>query len=419
MNIIQIQDRLKGLPNEALVNYVEEPMGEVPIYLALGELQRRKGMRERFQASQTPPPSVSEQVVAEAKPQQMGLGAIPPQPQPQMDPRQLAASGIAANPVSNVGQYAEGGIVGYGAGDLVKKGAGGMKWLWNKLRGGKDAGKLRKYGVPIGIGYGGMEAYPYVFGGEGDDTTSGLGLTAEEKYKAWLLEQGGKPEEEQPKELPEVTEDKKVLSTLNRIQGLLPTDTLREDLTAKLEKREKDSLNMALMNAGLNMAGGQSPHFLENLTAGAKAGLGSYTDTAADIFETETDLAKLQRTEDVTILGQALTLEEGEKDREVKRFVALEQGPTVAKHAGDIEKMQKVARDRYFHHQRAYFRALKENNGVENETTKKYKEDMEISKAEMDQVEQWGMNLRGLGTGQTTDSTQTGSSADQVYNVPF
>ena len=71
MNIIQIQDRLKGLPNEALVNYVEEPMGEVPIYLALGELQRRKEMRERFQASQTPPPSVSEQLVAENKPQQM------------------------------------------------------------------------------------------------------------------------------------------------------------------------------------------------------------------------------------------------------------------------------------------------------------------------------------------------------------
>ena len=48
MNIIQIQDRLKGLPTEALVNYVEQPMGEVPIYLALGELQRRKEMKERF-----------------------------------------------------------------------------------------------------------------------------------------------------------------------------------------------------------------------------------------------------------------------------------------------------------------------------------------------------------------------------------
>ena len=36
MNIIQIQDRLKGLPEEALVKYVEQPMGEAPIYLVLG-----------------------------------------------------------------------------------------------------------------------------------------------------------------------------------------------------------------------------------------------------------------------------------------------------------------------------------------------------------------------------------------------
>ena len=128
MNIIQIQDRLKGLPEDALVNYVEQPMGEVPIYLALGELQRRKEMKERFQASQPEKPTIAEQLVAESKPMQMGLGAMAPQqmmpgsegvgappPAPEMDPRQLAASGIAANPVVNVGSPAmmkEGGIVG-------------------------------------------------------------------------------------------------------------------------------------------------------------------------------------------------------------------------------------------------------------------------------------------------------------------
>ena len=446
MNIIQIQDRLKGLPNEALVNYVEQPMGEVPIYLALGELQRRKGMRERFQASQTPPPSVSEQVVAEAKPQQMGLGAMAPQgmmpptegvgapqPQPQMDPRQLAASGIAANPQSAVGgpaMMAGGGIVGYGKGDLIKKGTGGLKKLYDKLFGKgkttKDAKDVVKKGFirnhpywATGIGgTGAYAAYPYMFGGEGDDTTSGLGLTDEEKYQAYLLEQGGKPKEEQPKELPKLTEDEKVLSTLDRIKGLLPTDKLRESLAAKLEGKEKSNLNMAAIMAGLTMAGGKSPNFLENLTAGATAGLGSYTDTAADIFETEADLAKTQRAEDIALMGQALDMGEKEKDREVKRFVADVQGPLVAKHASDIEKMQKIARERYFQFQRAYFRALEENNGVENETTKKYKADMQISKAEMDQVEQWGKRIRGLGTGQTIESTQAGS-ADQVYNVPF
>jgi len=135
MNIIQIQDRLKGLPDEALVNYVEQPMGEVPIYLALGELQRRKEMRERFRADQMPPPSVAEQLVAEAKPKPVGIAAMAtqqmmpgaqgvgaPQPAPQMDPRQMAASGIAANPVKNIGgpaMMAEGGIVGYQTGGNI------------------------------------------------------------------------------------------------------------------------------------------------------------------------------------------------------------------------------------------------------------------------------------------------------------
>ena len=136
MNIIQLQDRLKGLPEQALVKYVEQPMGEVPIYLALGELQRRKEMKERFQATQADKPSVAEQLVAEAKPMQMGLGAMAPQqmmpegqgvgapqPTPEIDPRQMAASGIAANPQSAVGGTAmmkEGGIVGYAPGGNVQ-----------------------------------------------------------------------------------------------------------------------------------------------------------------------------------------------------------------------------------------------------------------------------------------------------------
>ena len=142
MNIIQLQDRLKGLPEEALVKYVEQPMGEVPIYLALGELQRRSEMKKRFQASQADKPSVAEQLVAEAKPMQMGLGAMAPQqmmpegqgvgapqPTPQIDPRQMAASGIAANPQSAVGGTAmmkEGGIVGYALGGSVQPEGYGM-----------------------------------------------------------------------------------------------------------------------------------------------------------------------------------------------------------------------------------------------------------------------------------------------------
>jgi hypothetical protein len=168
MNIIQIQDRLKGLPDEALVNYVEQPMGEVPIYLALGELQRRKEMRERFRADQMPPPSVAEQLVAEAKPKPVGIAAMAPQrmmpgsegvgapqPAPQMDPRQMAASGIAANPVSNVGgpaMMAEGGIVGYQTGGSTGYSDEFIKMLEEQARRGEATGG--PYGGSIAPDYG-------------------------------------------------------------------------------------------------------------------------------------------------------------------------------------------------------------------------------------------------------------------------
>ena len=48
MNIIQMQDDLKGLPDQELVNEVQNPSGVAPVYLLLGELQRREKMRAEF-----------------------------------------------------------------------------------------------------------------------------------------------------------------------------------------------------------------------------------------------------------------------------------------------------------------------------------------------------------------------------------
>ena len=51
MNIIKIQDQLKSVPDNTLVGYVQNPTGQVPTYLALSELQRRKEMRSKYQAN--------------------------------------------------------------------------------------------------------------------------------------------------------------------------------------------------------------------------------------------------------------------------------------------------------------------------------------------------------------------------------
>ena len=66
MNIIQIQDRLKNLPKEVLIGYIQNPTGEVPTYLALGELERQKVMGEKYAAQQAEKPPIVEQIVSES-----------------------------------------------------------------------------------------------------------------------------------------------------------------------------------------------------------------------------------------------------------------------------------------------------------------------------------------------------------------
>lgn len=132
MNIIQIQDRLKGMPKEAIIQYVQNPTGDVPTYLALGELERRKTMESKYNAMKPEAPSVAEQIVQENMP--TGLASMPtqdvmlpesgvgaPQPQPQPTPDMMASSGIGALPAGNVGQnYAGGGIVAFEEGGEVE-----------------------------------------------------------------------------------------------------------------------------------------------------------------------------------------------------------------------------------------------------------------------------------------------------------
>jgi hypothetical protein len=127
MNIIQIQDRLKGVTDEALVGYVENPTGDVPTYLALGELGRREEMRKKYQAQAQPTETVAEEIVAKAS-VPTGIGALTntmepqmtPQMTPQMAPQEevmsesITETGVANLPAPNVGQnYANGGIIDF------------------------------------------------------------------------------------------------------------------------------------------------------------------------------------------------------------------------------------------------------------------------------------------------------------------
>ena len=137
MNIIKIQNQLKGVPDDTLVGYVQNPSGQVPTYLALSELQRRKEMRNSYQANKPEEKSVAEDLVEESQPQPgiMGLPEAQPMmeamaPQPEMPMEQMAHGGLAELDTGNMydeNNYATGGIVAFDDGGPVKHYAYGGK----------------------------------------------------------------------------------------------------------------------------------------------------------------------------------------------------------------------------------------------------------------------------------------------------
>ena len=80
MNILEVEDVVKGMPDEALQKEAQKPTGRVPQFLVVSEIQRRTDMRERFKAQQSKPPkrSVKEQIVSQ------GIAAISPEASRQM-----------------------------------------------------------------------------------------------------------------------------------------------------------------------------------------------------------------------------------------------------------------------------------------------------------------------------------------------
>ena len=73
MNLIQIQEHLKDLPTQAIMSYANGQNPQVPPYMALGEMNRRKAMEQR--AAQAPDSSVKEKLESELS-QQIALPGV-------------------------------------------------------------------------------------------------------------------------------------------------------------------------------------------------------------------------------------------------------------------------------------------------------------------------------------------------------
>ena len=85
MNILEQEDVVKGLPDQVLIQYAQDPTGEIPQFLAVSEIQRREKMRKSFN-ERVPEETVTEQVISQ------GIAAMNPNPDP------LMATAMGAQP---------------------------------------------------------------------------------------------------------------------------------------------------------------------------------------------------------------------------------------------------------------------------------------------------------------------------------
>ena len=102
-NLIQLEDDVKGLPDQALQQLAKAPNPQVPQFLVISEIQRRGDMRKRFEARQQQQPqgTVAQQIVS---PQPQGIASMMPQQgMPQGGPMPMPQGGPMPMPMPQGG----------------------------------------------------------------------------------------------------------------------------------------------------------------------------------------------------------------------------------------------------------------------------------------------------------------------------
>ena len=150
MNLIQVQEHLKDMPMRAIMEYANGKNPQVPPYLALGELNRRKQMEQSARTGTPPEGTVKDKLEKEltgqatdlmqagaarqaqsneqlqqslmGQPQPVPEGTPqPPQPEePMPEMQQMAAGGLTSLPTRDMFKFAGGGgVVAFAEGDVV------------------------------------------------------------------------------------------------------------------------------------------------------------------------------------------------------------------------------------------------------------------------------------------------------------
>lgn len=386
-NIVKLQEDLKGIPLKNLIFYVQNPNGQVPSYLALAEIKRRKTMEQKAAAQQNAPSHLS--VAEELTAPRQNIG-------PQFDTRQsmLAQqrdmSGIANLPTGdmyNEKNYANGGIIAFDNGGEIKHfEEGGTSrlgdWFSNlratnleKQEQNKRINQLlsEKYRLQSDV----FRSRTPEQKAAQDETLKQIdAMLAEEKAKtagvnmkapttipganvmgsqaaadslfktpydpSQSLGYKGAPYKEPVKGgEPGVYDQEKIKNIgdyAKELQDYLGPDknvALQRERLAKMEDRasrmEKDAPYLALTEAGFGMMSGTSPFALTNIGTGAQMGLRSYAaaqDKFAALEEKRLNLAmnidQAERREKIAVGEFGAKSKQAAEERNFKRQLQKE-----------------------------------------------------------------------------------------------
>lgn len=345
MNIIKLQDQLRGVPDDTLVGYVQNPTGQVPTYLALSELQRRKDMRSKYQANKPEEKTVAEDLVQEAQPQ-MGVAGLPagqPMQQameapPEMPMEQMAQGGLADLDIDNMydeSSYATGGIVAFGdGGDVAHYKEGGessVPWYKHMKLFGTDYSLVPPSAEEIRALQDTVSPNPFL-GGMPETNSSyvpyNIGAPKTEAKPAETKPAPPKKEEAKKDAKPGVapinpydallTKNKSVAEYRDEYKSALGDDPASKRLADRLAKmdaaaakQEERAPWLAIAKAGFEMASsrpeyGKGQSAIADIARGAGAGIKDYAESTEALnkleekrFTIENELAKQARAEQV------------------------------------------------------------------------------------------------------------------------
>jgi hypothetical protein len=176
MSILKLSEDLKDVPDHFLVSEVRQPTGSYPGYLVVAELERRKGMRDRYM-KEAPKSTVVDDLSQPSREQMMSAVAQMQQPAPQQQPLppqmpmppqmppqipQMPAAGLMATPqasslaatdamASPRKRMAGGGLVAFQEGGDVKRFAGeDGSYVYDPTRRGQSPNYDPTASTPIG-----------------------------------------------------------------------------------------------------------------------------------------------------------------------------------------------------------------------------------------------------------------------------